>query len=114
MNIDTLSLYNKKSAVVEFSECDDLIRIKTPSHDEGFGLIVKNNGASDADIIIKGGNSVLAMGDTYVLADSGDTVLINLKDTGRYKNVHGEDAGYILIEIGNASPSDIEIFPFSL
>ncbi len=114
MNIETLSLYNKQSANVEFSECDNQVRIKTPSHDEAFGLFAKNNGASEADIIIKGGNSVLAMGDTSVTVDSGDSVLINLKDTGRYKNVHGEDAGYIVIEIGNASPSDVEIFPFSL
>ena len=114
MNIETLSLYNKQSANVEFTQCDDLVRINTPAHDEGFGLIVRNNGLSDADIILKAGNSVLAMGDSFVIVDSESTALINLKDTGRYKNVHGENAGYILIEIENASPSDIEIFPFGL
>ncbi len=114
MNIETLSLYNKQSAQIEFSQCDDLVKIKTPSHDEGFGLIVKNNSSSDADIVIKGGNSVLAMGDNTITVEAGNEALINLKDTGRYKNVHGENAGYILIEVENASPSDIEIFPFGL
>lgn len=115
MNIETLSLYNKQSTDIEYTQCDDdVVRIKAPSHDEGFGLIIKNNAASDAEITLKAGNSVLAMGDNYITVESGECSLINLKDTGRYKNVHGENAGYVLIEIGNASPSDVEIFPFSL
>ena len=115
MNIETLSLYNKQSANIGYTQCtDDVVRIKTPSHDEGFGLIIKNDAASDAEITLKAGNSVLAMSDSYITVDSGESTLINLKDTGRYKNVHGEDAGYIIIEIGNASPSDVGIFPFGL
>lgn len=115
MSINTVSLYNLDSAEIEYEVCESQVKIKTPSHEEGFGLIVKNKStASDADFIIKGGNSVMAMGDTFIKIPKGCDMLINLKDTGRYKNVYGEDAGYIVIEVENVTPDNISLFPFSL
>lgn len=114
MNINTVSLFNLKSTKIEFSACESTVKIKTPSHDEGFGLIVKNNNSSSADVIIKGGNSVMAMGDNIVTVEAGCETLVSLKDTGRFKNVHGENAGYIVLEIENVSPENIEVFAFGL
>ncbi|MBR4893381.1 MAG: hypothetical protein IKZ35_05330 [Clostridia bacterium] len=114
MNITTTSLYNLTSAEVEFSACEDTVKIKVPDHDEGFGIIVKNNATTDGTVTIKGGNSVLAMGDMAVDVKKGSETLINLKDTGRFKNVHGEDAGYIVLNISGVASSSIELFAFGL
>ncbi|MBE7020473.1 MAG: hypothetical protein E7411_03445 [Ruminococcaceae bacterium] len=115
MNIDAVSLYNLTDTPVEFENGEDIIKIKTPDHEEGFGLIVKNENAStDADIVIKGGNSVMAMGDIVVSVPKGCEVLINLKDTGRFKNVYGEDAGYIVINVEKVSGTDVSVFAFGL
>jgi len=113
MNINTFSLYEADSAVVEYETGEATVKIKTPDHEEGFGLLMKNTSASDATIKIKGGNSVLSVGDMIVSAAEGET-LINLKNTGRYKNVSGENAGYIVIEISGTAPENISLFAFEL
>ena len=115
MKIDAISLYNLQDTLVEYNTGEESIKIKTPDHEEGFGLIVKNGNAStDAEIVIKGGNSVMAMGDITVTVPKGEEVLINLKDTGRFKNVYGEDAGYIVLNVENVSGADISVFAFGL
>lgn len=115
MNINTVSLYNLFNTEVEYTECEKTVKVKTPSHDESFGLFVKNSNISaDATITIKGGNSVMAAGDSLVTVKKGSETLINLKDTGRHKNVYGENAGYVVIEIEGVEPSDISVFAFSL
>ena len=78
MKIDAISLYNLQDALVEYAAGEEIIKIKTPDHEEGFGLIVKNDNASaDAEIVIKGGNSVMAMGDITVTVPKGEEILIN-------------------------------------
>lgn len=115
MNIEAISLYNLKDTPVNFEVGDEIIKIKTPDHEDGFGVIVKNeNAVTDAEIIIKGGNSVMAMGDIAVNVPKGEEVLINLKDTGRFKNVYGEDAGYIVLNVEKVSGADISVFAFGL
>ena len=115
MKIDAISLYNLQDTLVEYNTGEEIIKIKTPDHEEGFGLIVKNDNAStDAEIVIKGGNSVMAMGDIAVTVPKGEEILINLKDTGRFKNVYGEDAGYIVINVEKVSGADISVFAFGL
>ena len=44
--------------------------------------------------------------------EKGEQTLINLKNTGRYKNVSGEDAGYIVIEVSGTE--NISVFAFEL
>ena len=111
MDINTISLYTKAFSEVEYEMGESKIRIKTPDHEEGFGLIIKNSGSASENIILKGGNSIMSVGDTVITVNEGET-LISLKDTGRYKNVSGEDAGYIVLEISN--PGNISLFAFSL
>ena len=55
MEINTLSLYNLNSADISFEICEETVKIKTPDHEEGFGLVVKNMDVSEAEIIIKSG-----------------------------------------------------------
>ncbi len=115
MNIEAISLYNLKDTPINYESGDEIIKIKTPDHEDGFGLIVKNeNAATDAQIVIKGGNSVMAMGDIAVSVPKAGEVLINLKDTGRFKNVYGEDAGYIVLNVEKVSGADISVFAFGL
>ncbi len=115
MNIEAISLYNLQDTPVIFDGGEEVLKIKTPDHEEGFGVIVKNNNTSaDANLVIKGGNSVMAMGDISVNVPKSGEVLINLKDTGRFKNVYGEDAGYIVLNVENVSGADISVFAFGL
>lgn len=114
MNINTVSLYNSDSAEIVYTKGEEIIKIKTPDHEEGFGIIVKNDAGSDATVKIKGGNSVLSIGDMAITAKAGKETLINLKNTGRYKNVSGEDAGYIVIEIAGVTASSVSVYAFEL
>ena len=111
MDINTISLNTKESAEVAFETAQAKVRIKTPKHEEGCGLLIKNSSSSSANIVINGGNSIMSVGDTVIAAKSGET-LVSLKDTGRYKNVFGEDAGYIVLEI--SAPSNISLFAFEI
>ena len=43
MNINTVSLYNLFDKEIEYSVCENVMKLKTPAHDEGFGLIVRNS-----------------------------------------------------------------------
>lgn len=113
MNINTFSLYEADSAAVEYEIGEATIKIKTPDHEEGFGLLIKNTSSQEATVKIKGGNSVLSVGDMTVAAGEGETV-VNLKNTGRYKNVSGENAGYIVVEISGIDPENISLFAFEL
>ena len=56
----------------------------------------------------------MAAGDAFVTAPKGKDTLINLKDTVRHKNVYGENAGYVVIEVEDVAPGDISLFAFSL
>lgn len=114
MKIETKSLYNMDNTLITYEAGEEIIKIKTPSHDEAFGIIVKNSSGEDATLIIKGGNSVMAAGDCAISLKNGEDTLVNLKDTGRFKNVHGEDAGYIVLEVSGTSADNISFFPFCL
>ncbi len=109
--MNTVSLYNNDFENITLTPAEATMKIKTPDHEEGFGLIVLNQTGRDATLIIKGGNSIFSAGDMPISLGVGHT-LISLKNTGRYKNVSGEDAGYIVIEID--SPEGIEVCPFEL
>lgn len=114
MTMNTASLYTSDSADIIYVTGEEVMKIKTPDHEEGFGLIIKNESSDDARIKIRGGNSVLSIGDMVVVAKASNDTLINLKNTGRYKNVSGEDAGCIVIEISDAEPSDVSVYAFEL
>ena len=109
--MNTISLYSQESALLNYEQGEATVKIKTPDHEEGFGLIIKNSSGSDVPVKIKGGNSIMSVGDSIINAKPGDT-LINLKNTGRYKNVSGENAGFIVIEL--TQPDDISLASFSL
>ena len=111
MSINTISLYSSENTLLEYKQGEAIVKIKTPNHEEGFGLIIKNDSSSDVPVKIKGGNSIMSVGDTIINAKPGDT-LINLKNTGRYKNVSGENAGFVVIEL--TQPDDISLAAFSL
>ena len=109
--MNTISIYNENYEKLPLTPAEVRMKIKTPDHEEGFGLLVVDNADTDATLIIKGGNSIFSAGDVVVPLTQG-TFILNLKNTGRYKNVSGEDAGYIVIEIDN--PDGIEVCPFEL
>ena len=48
MDINTISLNTKESAEVAFETAQAKVRIKTPKHEEGFGLLIKNSSSSSA------------------------------------------------------------------
>ena len=115
MIISTESLFNLSSKEITYNAMEEIVKIKTPAHDEGFGLIIKNTDASsDAVVTVKGGNSVMAMGDVNINVAKGTEALVNLKDTGRFKNVHGEDAGYIVLEVSGTDASKVSVFAFAM
>ena len=113
--MNTVSLYNLESTLITYEKGAATVKITTPDHEEGFGLLIKNaNSTTAATIKIKGGNSVLSLGDSVVTVSKASDALINLKNTGRYKNVSGEDAGTIVLEISGVTPTDISLFAFEL
>lgn len=115
MTINATSLYNKDYETVNYHEGEEIIKVRAADHEEGFGLLIKNADASaDATVTIKGSNSILSVGDMVINAEKGKETLINLKNTGRYKNVSGEDAGYIVIEISGVPVENISVFAFEL
>lgn len=113
--IETVSLFNLNSVQAEYVEGTETVKIKTPDHDEGFGLLVKNsNTSSDAQLRIKGGNSVMSMGDSLITLPKGTETIVNFKNTGRFKKVHGDDAGYIVIEVEDINPVEVLFFSFCI
>ena len=113
--MNTVSLYNTDSAVIAYEKGANTVKITTPDHEEGFGLLVKNsNSTTAATIKIKAGNSILSAGDLTVSVAKSSDALINLKNTGRYKNVSGEDAGKIVIEISGVTATDVSLYAFEL
>ena len=109
--MNTISIYNEDYEKLTLTPAEATMKIRTPDHEEGFGLLVVNNGGSEATLTLKGGNSIFSAGDVLVTLAQGSTI-VNLKNTGRYKNVSGEDAGYIVIEIDN--PDGILVCPFEM
>lgn len=112
--INTNSVYGKDSIKVDYTKGEKTVKIVTPDHEEGFGILLKNGGASSVVVTVKAGNSILSVGDLSFTIEANSEYILNLKDTGRYKNVYGEDAGRIVIEIPEASASNISLFPFEL
>ena len=105
MTINTVSLFNGDYTKIAFEEGENTIKIKTPDHEEGFGIIIKNeDSANDATVTVKGSNSILSVGDMIIPVEKGEQTLINLKNTGRYKNVSGEVSG----------TENISVFAFEL
>lgn len=98
MILNITDLYVKDSMELEFSPAEETVEIVTPDHEEGFGLLIKNTGGSDSTVTVKAGNSIYAMGDLAVSVPGSSEVLVNLKNTGRFKNVHGEKSGKIIVE----------------
>ena len=107
MILEIVDLYTKDSEILEFYEAEDVVEIITPDHEDGFGLLVRSNG-SEITCTVKAGNSIYAMGDLAVEVPAGGDVLINLKNTGRFKNVNGEKSGKIIVEFsGNISDAQV-------
>ena len=104
-------LYEKDFGTIEYVTGTEEFSFETPDHEEGFFLLIKNDGAKETLVRIKAGNSIYAMGDMDVIVESDATVVVNLKNTGRYKNVNGENSGKILGEIltGDASALSMAI-----
>lgn len=107
MVLEINDLYTKDSSVLEFLPAEESVEIVTPDHEDGFGLLVRSDG-SEINCTVKAGNSIYAMGDLAVEVPAGGDVLINLKNTGRFKNVNGEKSGKIIVEFsGNISDAQI-------
>ena len=114
MNLNILDLYTKDSEVISYTDGVEKMGIVTPDHEEGFCLLVKNTSQETVTVTVKAGNSIYAMGDLNVSVNGSEEVIINLKNTGRYKNVYGENSGKVMIDINAASPSDVKVCPVSL
>ena len=84
--MNTLSIYNQDYKKITFTPAEGTMKIKTPDHEEGFGLLIVNDSGSDTILTLKGGNSIFSAGDVIVPLTQ-DTIIVNLKNTGRYKNV---------------------------
>ncbi len=114
MTMNVVDVYAKDSAKLEYQAAEKTIEIVTPDHEEGFCLLLKNEGGSSATVTIKSGNSIYAMGDYELTLQSDEEAVINLKNTGRFKNVHGEKSGRIIAEITVGAPSDIKVCAVAL
>ena len=114
MSLNVVDLYTKDSAAIVYSQAEKKMDFVTPAHEEGFCLIVKNSGANPAVLTVKEGNSIYAMGDYAVTVKSGEDVMINLKNTGRFKNVSGENSGKIIVEVTDGTEADLSVCVLSL
>ena len=112
MNVNVLDLYTKDSGVVNYTEGAAELSIVAPDHEEGFCLLVKNTSASPVTVTVKEGNSIYAMGDMAVSVNGSEDAVINLKNTGRFKNVNGENSGKIIINI--SEPENVKVSAVSL
>ncbi len=114
MNIDILDLYEKDSAAVSYTDGADEMSIITPDHEEGFCLLVKNTSSETITLTVKAGNSIYAMGDLQVSVNGSEDAVINLKNTGRYKHVNGENSGKVLIGISASSCENVKVCAVAL
>lgn len=114
MNLNVVDLYTKDSGVISYTDGAETMGIITPDHEEGFCMLVKNTSDETITVTVKAGNSIYAMGDLNISVNGSEEVMVNLKNTGRYKNVHGENSGKIMIDINAASPSDVKVCAISL
>ena len=114
MTVNVVDVYVKDSAKLEYQVAEKTIEIVTPDHEDGFCLLIRNEGASSATITVKSGNSIYAMGDYELTLQSDEEAVINLKNTGRFKNVHGEKSGRIIAEVTAGTASDIKICAIAL
>ena len=111
MSLEVISLYTKDSEELTYTTGAASMDFVMPDHEDGTALLVTNGDASkSATVTVKAGNSIYAMGDLAVTVDAGDTAIINLKNSGRFKNVSGENSGKILVTLGGtADPTDIGV-----
>lgn len=114
MTVNVLDLYEKDSSVITYTDGAERMEIVTPDHEDGFCLVLRNTASETATVRVKAGNSIYAMGDLEVSLNASEDAVINLKNTGRFKNVNGEDSGKIIVEISASAPADIKVCPFSL
>lgn len=106
--------YEKDFGEIRYINGTEEFSFETPDHEEGFFMIIRNDGGLNTNVRIKAGNSIYAMGDLTVMVESNATVIINLKNTGRFKNVNGENSGKILGEILDGDASALSMAIISL
>lgn len=114
MNINMLDLYEKDSAAVSYTDGAEEMSIVTPDHEEGFCLLVKNTSSETVTLTVKEGNSIYAMGDLNVSVNASEDAVINLKNTGRYKHVNGENSGKVLIGISASDCGSVKVCAVAL
>lgn len=114
MNLNILDLYTKDSEVISYTDGAEQMSIVTPDHEEGFCMLVKNTSQETITVTVKAGNSIYAMGDLNVSVNGSEEAVINLKNTGRYKNVYGENSGRVMIDINATTPSQVKVCAVSL
>lgn len=112
MNI--LSLYDQDSGVISYSNGEASMRFEMPDHEDGTALIVNNTADSAATVTVKAGNSIYAMGDLTVSVAASATAVINLKNSGRFKNVHGENSGKVAVTISGVTASLVKLCVIAL
>ena len=68
-------------------------------------VIIKNSNAASQTVTFKAGNGIQGAQDMNLTIPTGKTILVSL-ESGKFKNVSGEDAGYVLM---TASSADIGV-----
>ncbi len=112
MNI--LSLYDSDSGVISYSDGESSMSFAMPDHEDGTALIVHNTANSAATVTVKAGNSIYSMGDLEVSVAASATAVINLKNTGRFKNVSGENGGKVVVTVSGVTASSVKLCVLSL
>ncbi len=106
--IEILDLFGKESGKLISTEGAEKMWVTAPKHEEGACILIKNNGAGAVEVTVKAGNSIYATDDLRISLEGEAVGVISLKNTGRFKNVSGENSGKIMLEIsGNASETEV-------
>lgn len=112
MNI--LSLYDSDSGVVSYSSGEATMSFNMPDHEDGTALLINNTAESAATVTVKAGNSIYAMDDLSVSVAASATAVINLKNSGRFKNVHGENSGKVVVTVSGVTASSVKLCVIAL
>ena len=98
-----LTMRNKLAAVeLTALVADTATALEWPESDERMVLVLQNTATSPVTVTVKAGNGLQGMNDLTLSLGASSVNLVKL-DSGRYKNVSGENKGKIVV-VSSSTP----------